>query len=496
MGTSVELKDYWLTIRRRWKIVVATLLIVVGTAALVTWQTTPQYESSAQLFVSTAPTNTGELVQSGTFATQRVTSYADLVNTRKLAAQVATDLGGEFEADNLRSNVRAEVVPETVSLNIIATNPDEFAARDIAQSYAEALSELVATLETPRGKTNPLATASVVDNAEVSSSPVSPNPVRNLGLGLVLGLLLGVGLAVVRDLLDTSISSPEDVAEVATAPILGHINVDSEAVKQRPSKTLSGATPWAESFRVLRTNMQYVEVDHDARVFVISSSLPGEGKSTCAVNLGVTLAQAGQRVALVECDLRRPTMAKKLNLDTSVGTTSVLIGKVPLEDALQELPGTELQVLSSGPLPPNPSELLQSHAMGEMIADLRARFDIVIIDAPPLLPVTDAALLAAQADGMLAVVRHGKTTRDQLMHALERLDAVDAKCVGVVINMVPVKKASAGYGYGYGYGYTYEPISEKNVTAGHRTAKRPKSRRSAGKSRGSGVVEAETPVSS
>ncbi len=223
------------------------------------------------------------------------------------------------------------------------------------------------------------------------------------------------------------------------------------------SLSLREASPWAEAFRVLRTNMQYVEVDHDQKVFVVTSSLPGEGKSTTAVNLAVTMAVAKNTVVLVEADLRRPQIAERMGLDDGVGTTSVLIGKVALPDALQDFEVTGLKVLACGPIPPNPSELLQSVAMEKLLHDLRGLFDVVIIDAPPLLPVTDAALLTAQADGALVVVRHGKTTRDQLSHSLERLEAVDAKALGVVINRTPTKKSGSKYGYGYGYGYGYAP---------------------------------------
>lgn len=459
----MDLKDYWLTIRRRWMMVVLCLFVVVGAASLWTWQTTPQYSSSAQLFVSTAPSNAGDAYTEGLFATQRVTTYADLVGTRKLAEQVSENLGGDVSADVLRDSVTAEVVPETVSLRLSATHPDNLVARDIAQAYAEALSDLVADLETPPGQDAALITASIVDNAEVTTAPVSPNPVRNLGLGIVLGLLLGVGLAVARDLLDTSVTSSDDVAQVTTSPILGHINTDAAAVKKEPAVALSEATPWAEAFRVLRTNMQFVEVDHDRRVFVVSSSLPGEGKSTIVVNLAITLAMAGQRVALVDCDLRRPIIASRLGLDEAIGTTSVLIGQVSLSDALQKYDDTGLTVLACGPRPPNPSELLQSHAMERLIADLREEFDVVLLDAPPLLPVTDAALLSAQSDGLLAVVRHGKTSRDQLQHALERVEQVDAKCVGVVINLAPPKKSSRAYGYGYGYDYDYGSLPNKKA---------------------------------
>ncbi len=193
-------------------------------------------------------------------------------------------------------------------------------------------------------------------------------------------------------------------------------------------------------------------------------------------NLAITLALAGARVAVVDCDLRRPMLATRLGIDGAVGTTSVLIGQVKLDDALQHLEESGIYVLASGPVPPNPSELLQSKAMAELVSDLRERFDVVLVDAPPLLPVTDSALLAAQCDGLLLVTRHGKTTRDQLAHAVERVEAVDAKTVGVVINMAPAKKAGRAYGgYGYGYGYGYAPggeTSKREQRRVRRSAKR------------------------
>lgn len=461
----MELKDYWIAIRHRWTTVLLVVLLAVGAAAFLTWQATPQYASSVRLFVSTSESDTSAAYQGSLFASQRVASYAELLkDNRDLAAQVSDDLGGQLDPDELKGQVEAEVVPETVILQITATHPDAVVARDIAQAYAQAMREMIADLETPDGRTNSLVKASIKDNARITETPVSPQPLRNLGLAGVLGLLLGIGLAVARELLDTSISTTEDIGEATDAPVLGNIKADSQAVRQEPAVSLKAATPWAEAFRVLRTNMQYVEVDQNQKVFVVTSSLPGEGKSTTSVNLAVTMAQAGHSVVLIEADLRRPQIAFRLGLDDSVGTTNVLIGRIPLDDALQPYDTTGLTVLASGPIPPNPSELLQSVAMEKLLGDLRDRFDVVIIDAPPLLPVTDAALLSARSDGALVVVRHGKTTRDQLMHAVERLEAVDAKAIGVVVNMAPAKKSSSPYGYGYGYGYGY--ASQTPVTAG------------------------------
>lgn len=466
----MELKDYWLTVRRRWRVVLATLVTALAAAGALTLQATPQYESSTRLFVSTtSESDTGAAYTGNLFATQRVASYADLVGSRQLADQVESSIDGAVAAADLTELVTASVVPETVILEITAVHPDAEVSAGIAQAYAEELQDLVRELETPQGKSMPLIKATIVDDAEVSDNAVSPQPARNLALAAVLGLLLGVGLAVARELLDTSLTTSDDIGDVTDAPILGNIATD-EAANLAPIEVLSSATPWAEAFRVLRTNMQYVEVDEAQKVLVMTSSLPGEGKTTTAINLALTTAMAGQRVVLVEADLRRPLIAQRLQLDGAVGTTNVLIGKVSLADALQEYGSSGLHVLASGPIPPNPSELLQSHAMEALLTDLRGKFDVIIVDAPPLLPVTDAALVAAQADGAVIVIRHGRTTRDQLQHSIERLEAVDAKALGVVINQAPSRKNRTGYGYGYGYGYGFESEVEVDSKRSRREA--------------------------
>lgn len=463
----MELSDYWQTIRRRWRLIGLTLLVALAAAAAFTWTATPQYESSTRLFVSTSESDIGTAYTGSQFATQRATSYANLVESRQLAERVAGSLDDGADPDALPDKVAATVVPETVILEITATDPEPLRAQSIAQSYAEELRALIEELETPNGRSSAVIKATVVDDAQVSDQAVSPQPLRTMGLAAVLGLLLGVGLAVARDLLDTSITSGEDVAEVTPTPVLGNIFHDN-AAQREPAEVLRGANPWSEAFRVLRTNMQYIEVDHDQKVVVVTSSVPAEGKTTTAINLGVTMAMANQRVALVECDLRRPLVAQRLGLDPAVGTTSVLVGKVSLEDAFQTYDDTSLQVLACGPVPPNPSELLQSHAMEKLMGDLRERFDVVILDAPPLLPVTDAALLAAQSDGAVLVVRHGQTSKDQLAHALERLEAVDAKALGVVVTVTPNNKRFGGYasryGYGYGYGQAHDEALGRRAT--------------------------------
>ena len=452
----MELRDYLRIARRRWKLILGCMLAAIAVAGLVTVQTTPQFSSSARLFVSTAPSDSGDAYQGSLFSAQRVTSYADLVSGRELSSRVIERLGLELEPQELANKITATVVPETVILELTVTDPSPEQAQRLAQSVALELTGFVDELETPRGRNSAPIKASVVDAAGLSSEPVSPQPMRNLGLAAILGLLLGLGAAVLRELLDTSVKSNEDVSQAVGAPVMGSIAYDSNAPKKPLVTSLDSHAPRVEAFRVLRTNMQFVDVDKDSKVFVVTSSVPEEGKTTTSENLAITLAQAGQRVALVDGDLRRPKIADTLRLESAVGLTTVLVGHLSLDNAIQTSSIENLWVLTSGATPPNPSELLQSHAMTDVLTRLRKTFDVIVIDAPPLLPVTDAALLTSQSDGALIVVRHGKTTKDQLRHAVERLEAVGGRTLGVVLNMVPHRRSADAYGYGYGYGYAPE----------------------------------------
>jgi len=466
----LELRDYLRIARLRWKLIVGCIVAAIAVAALVTMQTTPLYSSSARLFVSTSPADSSEGYQGSLFAAQRVTSYADLVNGRELSTRVISELGLGMEPDELVEKIEASVVPETVLLELTVTDPDPGQAQILAQTTAEQLTGFVDELETPPGRNRAAIKASIVDTAALPSSPVSPQPLRNLGLAAILGLLLGLGSAVLRELLDTTLKSHQEVTEAAGAPVMANIAFDSDAAKRPLVTSLDSHAPRVEAFRVLRTNMQFVNVDKDSKVFVVTSSVPEEGKTTTSTNLAITLAQAGQRVLLVEGDLRRPKIADNLRLESAVGLTTVLLGRLSLAEAIQTHSVPNLSVLTSGTIPPNPSELLQSEAMRDLLAQLREQFDVVLIDAPPLLPVTDAALLTSQSDGALVVVRHGKTTKDQLHHAIDRLGAVDAHAVGVVLNMVPPRRSSDSY-YGYGYGYGYGPeTSQRRVKSRRRKA--------------------------
>ncbi len=396
-------------------------------ATLVTVRATPQYASNARIFISTGSASSSDdgsgsnPYQNGLAATQKVTSYAQLVTDGELAQRVIDKMHLDLTPAQLSRKIKAQVVPDTVLLNVQVVDADPKMAQALCKQVVSNLLDLIEQIETDPGKKTANLKGTVVGPPTLPTDPISPNPLRNLFLGGILGLLLGLAIAVIRELLDTSVKTVEDVEAVVDAPVLGGIAFDANTTRTPLVSSLSSHAPRVEAFRVLRTNLQFVDIDAGSKVFVVTSSVPGEGKSTTATNVAIAMAQAGQEVLLMDGDLRRPQVAHMLGLENVVGVTTVLLGKIDVEDAIQNHHASGLNVLAAGAIPPNPSELLQSNAMAELLSRLRRTYDTIIIDSPPLLPVTDAALLAQQTDGAVVVTWHGKTSREQLAGAAQRL---------------------------------------------------------------------------
>ena len=452
----MDLRDYALVLRKRWRLIALCTLLAVGASLAATLAATPMYQASAQLFVSTATGvdgNVAGLQQGGQFAQQRVKSYADIVDSPPVTEAVVEELGLRRSPRALADAIEASAPLDTVLINVDVTDEDAAKAQRIANAVAERFTEVASELETPEGEQASPVKVSVVRTADLPEAPVSPRPRLNLALGLLVGLAVGVGAAVLRETLDTSVKSPEDVQDSLELATLGLIAYDPDAGKRPLIVHVDPQSTRAEAFRQLRTNLQFVDIDKAPRSIVVTSSVPQEGKSTTTCNLAIALTQAGLRIILVEADLRRPRLADYLGIEGAVGLTDALVGRAELADLMQPWGDGQLRVLASGPTPPNPSELLGSQQMGELLRELEGQCDLVLLDAPPLLPVTDAAVLTAHASGAMLVVRSGSTTREQAKRAVEILRAVDAHLYGAVLNMVPTKGPGAyRYGY-YGYGY-------------------------------------------
>ncbi|MDL5352755.1 polysaccharide biosynthesis tyrosine autokinase [Microbacterium sp. zg-YB36] len=450
----MELREYVRILRRNWAIIVAVTLLGVGVAAAWSLSRTPEYRAQSTVFVSSqAGESIAELEQGSSFTQSRVATYANLVTTPIVLDPAVETLDVDVESADLAAHVRATVVPNTSLITIAVTDTDPERAADTANAVAASLAATVEALESADGSggTPSPVRLTPVHAARAPQSPSGPNVRLDLLIGGLIGAAVGMGAVVLRTALDTRISSARDLVAVSDRPLLGMIPFDRKA-KERPLIVQDEPLgPRAEAFRALRTNLQFLDLDTRPS-FVITSSEAGEGKSTTLINLATVLADAGRTVALVDADLRRPRVAALLGIEGGAGLTDVLIGRATAEELLAPWRTSNLRVLPAGTIPPNPSELLDSARMRSLLTALEREFDIVLLDAPPLLPVTDAAILAKETGGAIVVVAAGRTKTTQLAAALATLDTVGAKTAGIVMTMVPLRGPDAQHAFGYRYG--------------------------------------------
>jgi capsular exopolysaccharide synthesis family protein len=442
-------REYLRSLRRGWWLVLLGMLLGAGGAGAIAVASTPQYQAATQLFVSTpGASDVAAAVQGSQFSQQRVASYAQLLEGRDMAKAIIDQLGLDLSADDLMANIEAAAVPDTVLLEVTVTDTSPERALAIARSVASEFRTRVTALETPDGATTSPVKVTVVSTPELPVEPSSPDVPQQLLLGAIVGLLCGGGLAVARARLDTRIRDDDAAADAVDAPVIGSLLSDPNLGRTHIVRA-NDMSPAAEALRHIRANLQFLRVDAPPRVLMVASALANEGKTTLAVNLALSLAESGRTVALVEADLRRPRAADYLRVVAGAGLTNVLNASARLDEVLQPW-GDGLTVLAAGPIPPNPSELLASEAMAGVLASLQERFDVVLIDGPPLLPVADAVGLAPLTDGVLLCVRHGRTRAEHLHLAREMLDRVGAPTLGAVMTMAPARGAGAtSYAYGY-----------------------------------------------
>ncbi len=470
----MELRDYLSVLRRYWRSITTVVLLGVLLGAAVSLLSTPTYTSKVSLFFSVRSAGTTSELNSGaSFAEGQVTSFAKVVTTDIVLDPVIDDLALDTTVAKLAQDISVTVPASTATMDIAVTQGTPEQAFQVASAVATELIEAVDTLSPPLPDGTKPVVATVVKNPQVPTSPTTPKTSVNLALGLLLGLLIGAGQALLRDQLNLTVRTDRDIARVTDAAILGRVPI-GEANEQPLVLHGDPHSLRAEAYRGLRTNLLFLGLDQGHRAMVVTSSVPSEGKTTNAINIATTLAAAGDRVLLIDADLRKPKVAKFLSIEGSVGLTTVLIGEAELDDVIQPVGTRNLSVLASGPTPPNPAELLGMNRMRTLIADVSRRFDTVIIDAPPLLAVTDAAVLSQVTDGVLVVVGSGDVKRPELSNALAALDQVDARVLGLLLGKVRARDAAA-YGYKYSYGYTSDPHHQPAAPV----AKAPKASRAA-----------------
>ena len=503
------LSHYVKVLRRRMWLAALVTAVVTGLAVVVSLSQPALYSSSADVFLGnqSLPAALSNF-QPLSFDPQRVTAtQADLARVPAVARR-ALDAAGLRDRDEsaLLASSTVATAKDRDILTFTVTDHDAELAKRLATGYAEGYTSYRRQLDTAavvkarrslegqlaelraagqRGTTlyrttsenvQQLSTAEALQGSNASlvrsatnAEQIQPKPVRNGILGLVLGLVLGVALVFVRDALDTRVRSAEDVEEVLRLPLLGRIPEPPRRLRKAAQLMMitEPQKPEAEAYRILATNLGFVNIDRGARSIMVTSASRGEGKSTTIANLAVALARSGRRVVLVDMDLRRPSVDGFFGLQGRPGLTSAAVGFVTLDEALVRIPLVDssrnselvstngamqgvLEVLPTGPLPPNAAEFAGSPKISHLLDQLCDRADIVLIDAPPLLHVSDTMALSAKVDALFAVASLSIIRRPMLKEFHRVLEGAPVVKLGFVLTGAA---EDGGYGYGYGYGY-------------------------------------------
>jgi succinoglycan biosynthesis transport protein ExoP len=442
----MELRDYLRIARKRALLIVITTLVCASGALVASLATTPIYQGTAKLLVLAKADPSGGVTsayEGALLSQQLVKSFAQILESRTIAEAALRLDPQPFGAAQLQQKIHAEPVIGTHLINLSVQDIDAARAGRITNSVARAFIHTV-----PKLQSGSALQVSLVEPALTPSGPIKPRTKLNVVLGLLFGLVLGVGLAFLREFLDRSVKTPEQLEVAIDGPVVGTIP-PFKASKYLIPVAEQPRTAVAEAFRKLRTNFAFLGVDRESLCYVITSPSAGDGKSTVTANLAVALAQAGRRVAVIDADLRKPSLHKFFRLPQRVGTTTVLLDSASVHDAIQQHDPDLPAVLTSGQLPPNPSELLGSRRMQELLAELKAAYEVVLIDCPPLLPVTDPMVVSRYADGVLLITRAGATTRDQAQAAKAACAKAGARIFGAVLNASPVTEGDQPAYYAY-----------------------------------------------
>lgn len=437
--------------KKSWLIVLVALLCAVAVFLYTFLLVTPQYEASAKFYVNNSSISVGGTsisMSSGDLTASRnlVDSYIVILETRETLNDVIDYADVDMDYEDLLEVISAEAVDNTEIFQVTVTLPDPQAAEKIANAVAYILPKRIATVIEG-------TSAKVVEAAVVPTDRSSPSYVNNTIMGALLGLILAFAFVAVKEITDTTIRKEDDVKQACRYPVLASIPDMSATGKrgygygqereiEKASGALVGADiSWgaAEAYKLLRTKLQFSFAgDEGSRVIGVSSSLSGEGKSLSSVNLAYSLSELGKRVILIDCDMRRPTLAEKLQIKKAPGISSYLTGQCELQTLVQPC-GIEgdkdaFHVITAGQNPPNPNELLSSSRMHDALMALRAEYDYIILDLPPVSEVSDAMTIASETDGTLLVVRENYCDRNVLVDSVKQFEYINAKILGVVMN--------------------------------------------------------------
>lgn len=449
----MTIAEFFRLSRHSWLQLLAATLLGLAAAAGYSFLQPVLYSSTATGYVVAGSGETvGSASSAMALAQAKASSYVPLATSERVRQAVATELSATYPDPSFSLSARATQGSNLFEVSATASSAELAKAAADAGLKATAAEALRLDSMTASGTSTNAAVVRIVATSEarLPGAPFSPRWTVNLGIGAAAGLGMGYIVAFIRRKIDGRIRTQSDIDEAAGIAVLGILPKSDELGRRKGAASVAPASgPSAEAIRQLRTNLRFVSVDNPPRSIVVTSASLSEGKSSVAAQLSRFLAASGQPVVLVDADLRRPTQSKQFGVDGSLGLSQVLAGDVPLEEALQDGGMPHLRLLVAGRIPPNPSELVGSQRM-KLIIESLSQSGIVIIDAPPVLPVTDAGLLTAAADGAILVTKVNTTQKEQIRQTVRNLASVQGRLLGAVLNMTP-KRAMGVVTYGYGY---------------------------------------------
>lgn len=466
----MSIVDYVRILRKNVVLLIVMITVCGLCAAAVFLMQSREYTSQTELFVSTVEAANPDQKQiASAFVQERLRTYVDLANSRKVLEPVIRDLDLDVTPEELADNVSASSDHGTVLLTVDATAASPGQAAQLSESVANNLTETITDLESRHGNAQSGIRLAVANDAVVPVSPDGPAWWLYVLLGMLFGAALGIAVALFRSAVDSKIRDIAGIREITNEPILGSLPMRSESSSRTGLTSEHQDSPYAEAIRRLRTNLRFARVEDSSNILAVTSSVPSEGKTLTCIELAVSLAQSGQRVALVDVDLRQPAVADRLGLENSAGLTTALVGAADVHDLLQPWGQDELYVLTAGDSVANPVELIESRSMAKLIAVLGNDFDTVLLDCPPVLPVTDGLLLAKSAGRIVHIAAVNQASRNELAEALQDLSVVDTP-LSLVVNKVPLGHEDlSGYSVIYTSATQETPAEPQPVSPGGRS---------------------------
>ena len=436
---ELELRQLWGMLRKRWIIVFALPLIAALTIGAISFYViTPVYQASTTLIIgrkaSEAALQATTQVFGNSVLQQLIKNYSEIAKSHTVEKNVLKDLNSSMSVAELDELITVEQVKTTDLIEIKVTNKNPELAASIANTTAQEFSKAV-----------PVDSINIVDTADIPNKPITPNKTKNVALAFIAGLIASISLVFMLEYLDNTVKTSSDVKKILEIPLLGLIANYEMGKEEKNTSAHSLITleetksPISESYRSIRTNLEFATLDSANQKILVTSSGPDEGKSLTVANLAVSMAQSGKSVLVLDADLRYPTQHKLFGLANRQGLSGALVQDQNYRDYLKETTVPGLMILTAGPIPPNPAELVGSQQMKRLIEEAREQFHMVLIDSPAIIAVTDAAILAQKVDGVILVLASGKVNKDDAQTAKVQLDNVGAKILGSILTKVDTK---------------------------------------------------------